>query len=139
MSQENVELVRRLLAVYNERSFAENADLIDPDIVWDLSAVQLPDSVRYTGRDEFRKFVETWEEGFASEHVEAEEILDAGGDSVLVMILHRGRGKASGIDVSQRYAMVWTLRDGRAVRMDMYATRDEALEAIGSRTNVDGL
>jgi ketosteroid isomerase-like protein len=61
--------------------------------------------------------------------VEAEEILDAG-DRVIVMIHHRGRGKASGIDVSQRCAMVWTLRDGRAIRMDMYATRKE-LEALG--------
>jgi ketosteroid isomerase-like protein len=137
MSHENVELVRRLLDVYNERSFAENADLIDPDIVWDLSALQLPDSVRYTGRTELRNFIETWEEGFASERVEAEEILDAG-DRVLVMILHRGRGMTSGIEVSQRYAMVWTFRDGRAVRMDMYATREEALEAIGSRAKIDG-
>jgi ketosteroid isomerase-like protein len=132
VSQENIELVKRLLTVYNERSFAENADLIDPDIVWDLSALELPDSVRYTGRAEFRKFIETWEEGFSSEEVEAEEILDAD-DRVLVMILHRGLGKTSGAEVSQRYAMVWTFRDGRAVRMDMYATREEALEAIKSR------
>jgi ketosteroid isomerase-like protein len=133
MSQANIELVHRLLAVYNERSFADNADLIDPDIVWDLSALELPDSVRYTGRAEFRKFVETWEEGFSSERVEAEEIIDAG-DRVLVMIVHHGRGKTSGIDVSQRYAMVWTLREGRAVRADLFTTREEALEAIGSRT-----
>lgn len=137
MSQENLELVRRLIAVYNKRSFAENVDLIDPDIVWDLSGVQLPDSVRYTGRAEFRKFIETWEEGFASEQIEAEEMLDAG-DRVLVMILHRGRGKTSGIEVSQRYAMIWTFHDARAVRMDVYATREEALEAIAARTKLEG-
>jgi hypothetical protein len=27
--------------------------------------------------------------------------------------------------------MVWILRDGRAARMDMYPTRDEALKAVG--------
>jgi ketosteroid isomerase-like protein len=129
MSSENVELVRKLFDVYNDRSFAENADLIDSDIVWDVSRVELPDGASYTGRSELRGFVEAWEEGFESEHVDAEEIVDAG-DCVVVMVHHRGRGKISGIEVDQRFAMVWTLRDGRAVRMDIYPTREEALEAV---------
>jgi ketosteroid isomerase-like protein len=130
VSQENVQLVQKLLDVYNERSFGENIELIDPEIVWDLSRVEVPDGSSYTGRSELRGFAEAWEEGFESEHVEAEEILDAG-DRVVAMIHHRGRGKSSGIEVDQRFAMVWTLRGGRAVRMDMYPTRDEALEAVG--------
>jgi uncharacterized protein len=130
MSQENVELVRRMLDVYNERSFADNVELIDPAIVWDLSRVELPDGAVYTGRLELTGFVETWEEGFESEHVEAQEILDAG-DRVVVFVRHRGRGRLSGIEVDQTFAMVWTMRDGRAVRMDMYPTREEALEAVG--------
>jgi ketosteroid isomerase-like protein len=133
MSRQNVELVRKLLDIYNERSFEENAHLIDPDFVWDVSRLQLPDGASYTGRSEFRNFVEAWQEGFAAERVEAREILD-GGDHVVVIIHHRGRGKISGIEVDQRYAMVWTLRDGRAVRMDMYVTREEALEAVGLPT-----
>jgi ketosteroid isomerase-like protein len=130
MSQENVELVRKLFEVYNERSFAENAELVDPEIVWDLSRLELPEGTPYTGRLELSGFVETWEDGFESEHVEAEEILDAG-DRVVVLVRHRGRGRLSGIDVDQTYAMVWTLRDRRAVRMDMYPSHSEALEAVG--------
>jgi ketosteroid isomerase-like protein len=130
MSQQNVELVRKLLEVYNERTFVENTDLIDPDVVWDMSRVQLPDADSYTGRSEFRSFVEAWEEGFASEHMEAKEIVDAG-DRVVVMVHHRGRGKSSGIEVNQTFAMVWTFRAGRVVRMEMYPTRADALEAAG--------
>jgi ketosteroid isomerase-like protein len=130
MSGENVALVQKLLDVYNERSFAENVELIDPDIVWDLSRVQLPDGSSYAGRSGLRSFVETWEEGFEWEHVGAEEIVDAG-DCVVVMVHHRGRGKISRIETEQRYAMVWELRDGRALRMDLYPTRAEALEAVG--------
>ena len=132
VSQENVELVRRLFEVYNERSFVENADLIDPEIVWDVSRVEVPDALSSTGRDELRGFAEGWEETFTAEHVEAEEMLDAG-DQVVVMVRHRGRGKASGIEIEQQFAMVWTLREGRAVRMVMYPTRAEALEAAGLR------
>src|SRR5438067_9778090 len=38
MSQENVHLVGRLNDVFNERSFVENADLLDPDMVRRRSA-----------------------------------------------------------------------------------------------------
>jgi ketosteroid isomerase-like protein len=126
----NVEVVRRLNDVFNERSFGENADLLDPDIVWDMSRVQVPDGAALTGRLGILEFLDAWTESFASEHIDAEEIVD-GGDQVLVTVRHSGRGKVSGIEVDQRYAMVWTLRDGRAVRMEMYLTRDEALEAMG--------
>jgi hypothetical protein len=30
-----------------------------------------------------------------------------------------------------RFAQVWTLRDGQAIRMQMYARPEEALEAVG--------
>jgi len=131
MSSENVEIVRRLLEVYNERSFAENGDLVDPDIVWDVSRVQLPDGASYTGRDELLGFAAAWEEGFEEEHVEPQEVIDMG-DHVVVTVHHRGRGKLSGVEIDQRFVMVWTLRDGRAVRMVMYGTREHALEALGA-------
>jgi len=130
MSRENVEIVRRLNEVYNQRSFAENPDLVDPEIVWDMSRMQIPDSAAYTGPVGFREFVDTWTESFVSEQIDAEDIID-GGDQVLVMVHHSGRGKISGIEVDQRFAMVWTLRDRRAVRMEMYPTREEALAAMG--------
>src|SRR5438105_606961 len=82
VSRENVELVRKLFEVYNERSFAENVELLDPEIVWDLSRVELPDGDSYTGLSELRSFVEAWEEGFESDHVSAQEIVD-GGDRVV--------------------------------------------------------
>jgi ketosteroid isomerase-like protein len=130
MSQENVKLVRRLLEVYNERSFGENTELIDPEMIWDFSRAELPDGSSYTGHSEFLSFIEAWEEGFDSEHMEAREILDAG-DRVVVTVNHRGRGMTSGIEIDQTVAMVWTLRDGRAVRMALFPTREEALEAAG--------
>jgi len=130
VSQENVELVRRLNDVFNERTFVENADLLDPDMVWDMSRVGLPDTASVSGRFGLLEFLDTWTESFASERIDAEDIVD-GGDQVLVMVHHSGRGRTSGIDIDQRFAMVWTLRDGRATRMDMYLTRDEAVNAMG--------
>jgi len=130
MSQENVEVVRKLFEVYNERSFVENQDLIDPAMVWDMSRAGLPDATAYTGPSGFLQFVEAWEEGITQERMEAEEIVDSG-EWVVVMVSHHGQGKASGIEVGQHFAMVWTVRGGRATRMELYPTREEALEAVG--------
>jgi ketosteroid isomerase-like protein len=41
-----------------------------------------------------------------------------------------GQGKGSGIRVEARYAHLWTMRQGRGVRIDTYTDRNEALEAL---------
>jgi ketosteroid isomerase-like protein len=53
------------------------------------------------------------------------------GERVVVILNQRGRSKATGIPVDMRFAQVWTLRDGQAIRMQMYASPEEALEAVG--------
>jgi ketosteroid isomerase-like protein len=52
---------------------------------------------------------------------------------VIAVIRQRGKAKRGGPDVEMRFAMVWAFRDGLAVRMEMYASRNEALEAAGLR------
>ena len=52
---------------------------------------------------------------------------------VVVILNQRGRSKATGIPVDMRFAQVWTLRDGQGVRMQLYASVEEALEAVGLR------
>ena len=42
-----------------------------------------------------------------------------------------GRGKASSVEVTRTWGYVWTLRGRRALRMEGYADRDEALKAVG--------
>jgi ketosteroid isomerase-like protein len=130
MASQNVELVHRLNEIYNTRDFEPTSELMDPEFVWDMSRMEILESASYGGLPGVRTFFETWNDGFASEHVEVEEIREAG-DRVFVAIHHTGRGRSSGIEVDQRYAMVWTLRAGRALRMDMYPTREEALAAAG--------
>jgi ketosteroid isomerase-like protein len=44
-----------------------------------------------------------------------------------------GRAKGSGIETELRYAVVYTLRDGKIVRAREYIDRKQALEAVGLR------
>lgn len=74
-----------------------------------------------------RAWLQQWERPF---RVEADELLEAG-DLVVVLIRWRGRGKGSGIEVEAEGAHVWELRDGKAVRWDIYRDRDEALAVAG--------
>jgi ketosteroid isomerase-like protein len=74
----------------------------------------------------FRDWLAVWDE-FGSE---VEEWIDAG-DSVIAVMHSWGRGKQSGARVEERNAHVWTLRNGKLWRLRVYATRAEALKAVG--------
>ena len=59
------------------------------------------------------------------------EEFDHVGDRVVVAVRMRARGRASGIPVDARLYDVYTLREGKIVRMDQFTRRSEALEAAG--------
>jgi len=70
---------------------------------------------------------EVWEEF----RIEPDEFVD-GGDRVVVIGRRVGKGKGSGIEVQQPVTHVFTLHDGRVVRVELgYTGRDDALEAAG--------
>ena len=59
------------------------------------------------------------------------ELIEAG-DRVFLTAHHRGRGRGgSGVEVDARLYSVYTLRNGKVLRIDEYADRAEALEATG--------
>jgi ketosteroid isomerase-like protein len=54
-------------------------------------------------------------------------------DDVVVLFRERGHGGVSGAAVERQLGEVWTLRDGKVVRVRLYGRWDEALEAAGLR------
>jgi ketosteroid isomerase-like protein len=62
--------------------------------------------------------------------MEPEELIDAG-DQVVAFVRVHGRGKGSGAAVDARIAQVWTIRSERAIRLEYYGDRTEALKAAG--------
>jgi ketosteroid isomerase-like protein len=40
-------------------------------------------------------------------------------------------GRGSGVEVEHRQPAVWTIREGKIIRVVFYAMREEALEAAG--------
>jgi ketosteroid isomerase-like protein len=114
MSEENVELVRRAYAEFEGGRFS--ADFLDPEI----------------GHEGVERYLDKVYEAFDDYRMVPEEFIDAGDDQVLVFSREGGRGKGSGAKVETHpTAHLWTVRDGKAIRMQSYWERSDALEVVG--------
>jgi ketosteroid isomerase-like protein len=77
-----------------------------------------------------RENLRRWETDWEDLRTVPEEYVDAG-DRVVVTVHLAGRGRGSGIEVDTHLYEVWTIRNGKAVRMDEFTERAEALKAVG--------
>ena len=135
MSQENVETVRRLFDAVAQRDKATILSIYDPNFEWDGSRSRwgevLPGEARFRGHDGMRRFFRQYYETWENLEDEIQELIDAG-DDVVSVVNTRGRGRMSGLDVEWAgNAGVWTIRDGKVVRVVWFPNRTEALEAVG--------
>ena len=134
MAQENVETVRRIYDAW----VAEDYDAVfqaydeeirlnpDPDATW----VGIGDD--YRGHSGVRRYMRAVYEAFEEYRPEVEELRDVGEGRVLTLAIEHGRGRGSGAQVeAQRTAHLWTLRDGRAIQVDLFLDRSRAFEAVG--------
>jgi len=135
MSQENVEVVRRMYAAWlgnQPEAFKAQLDPQielhpDPDAYW-VGVNQV-----YRGPEGFDEYMRAVYEAFADYRPEVEEFIDVD-DKVITLAFESGRGRASGAEVRMyRTAHVWTLRNGTPVRLDLYLDRQQAFEAVGLR------
>jgi ketosteroid isomerase-like protein len=104
---------------------------IAPEFVWDMSTFRnWPERQTYKGIEGAREFMAAWQGAWDDWKLEVEELHPAG-DKVVAIVRQRGRAKATGMAVDMHFGQVWTFRDGKQVRMEMYSTPEEALRAAG--------
>jgi ketosteroid isomerase-like protein len=133
MSEENVEVVRQIYAAAERRDNAGVYSLWQPGIEWDASRTErggMTGHVAY-GRDEVQAWLRQWYSAWENVEDELEELIDSDGDRVVSVMTQRGRGRGSGIEVADRIAAVWVIRDGRVAKVTWFPTREQALEAAG--------
>ncbi len=131
MSQEDVEVVRRGYE-YFIATGEFLAETIHVDFVWDMSTFRgWPDRQTYAGIEGATEFNADWDEAWDDWRLEVEEYIDAGDARVVTIVRQRGRSKTSGVIVDMRFGQVFTIRDAKQHRMQMYASPSEALEAAG--------
>ena len=142
MSQEN-EVVRALLwdgvdaipVIRDDTAWISYKAQVEPFVeagcafVWIFGAGQ---RIEVVGLDESRQVWLDWFEPWESVHNEFERLIPVG-DQVISVGRQHGRLAGTQNEVEMLGASVFLMRDGRVARVEHYANRAEAFEAVGLR------
>jgi ketosteroid isomerase-like protein len=133
MAQDDVEVVRDQFAATNERDFARAMGHYAEDVVLVVESGAFLESGTFKGSQAvgewFANWFATFEPGY---HFEIQEVRVVG-DVVFLDATHRGRGRTSGVEVRGRTGYLYTVSGGKIVRLELYRTPQEALEAASAR------
>lgn len=136
MSQENVEIVRESIGLFNavmrgEVSGEAAAEYLDPEVEvsWheERSVPDLPQELRgpaeLVGYGEMRRAVDLI--------LEPVEFIEAPDGRVVTHIIQWFGGGEGGARLSSHFFYVWAIEDGQVHRVRIYLRRADALEAVG--------
>lgn len=131
MSRENAEVIRGVYARWGEGDFSDPVAAFDPDVTLVMRR-GFPDTGTHVGLEAVARYTRSFLEPWTRTAIEAEEITEAG-DQVIAAVYQHGVGGGSGVPAEFRYFHVWTLRDGRVIRLETARTADEANELVSSQ------
>jgi ketosteroid isomerase-like protein len=117
---EGSEFAARVYAAINARDRAAIRALTAPEIVFGTTVEA------HRGPEAVLDWLDEGDDAFDDFIVELLEVEELGGH-VLVSMRQRGRGKVSGAEVDGHITHVWTLRDGRAIRLRSFAQHEDAV------------
>jgi uncharacterized protein len=124
MREENVEVIRRLFAAVERDDYESVLPFFDPEVEW------LPTEGTYRGHEgvvaSFIEWMEPWDE-----HTVKLEEATGSGDRVLAVVRLTGRGGQSGMEIDQLFFQVYTVHEGKILRMIEFVDRAPAVEAAG--------
>jgi ketosteroid isomerase-like protein len=130
MSEENVEVVKSLLAAFAERDEAAAGTVLDPEVEIRPAIVGGPEGVVYHGHQGIRRFWNDVDAAWQEFRIEPEEFRDLG-ERVLVLGRAFARGEGSGIALDVPAAWLVALRERRIVEFRSFSNQEEALKAAG--------
>ena len=122
--------MRQTMDAANRRDLQTMDELVSEDLEFHSTFAASEGRV-FRGHQGIREYFVSLEESFDDLRLDAEEVIDAGGDRVVLLVWVSGRGKGSAIPVRHRYGQVWTLSDGTVRQIDSYLDPAEAIEAAG--------
>jgi len=131
MSQENVEVVRRVYDALDHSDWDAAFEAAEPDLEL-IPPDQSPVSARVRGVDEVRAWIADQQETVGNLAIDVEELIEAD-ECIVALIRLRVRPRGTDADFELRIAHLWTLRDGKLTRCEVFPERENALEAAGLR------
>jgi len=131
MSQENLEIVRRVYDALNHSDWDAAFEAAKPDVEL-VPPDRSPASAPVRGVEEVRAWAADQQETVGDLSIEVEELIEAD-QSIVALIRLRIRPHGADADFELRIAHLWTLRGGQLVRCEVFPEREKALEAAGLR------
>jgi uncharacterized protein len=130
-----VATVRALYEAINERDYEAGFSLLAEDFEW-LEPTHGLLGGPHRGVEAVRRAIEMQLEVFDEFAIEADEFHEHG-DHVAVPVRQRARGGVSGVEVEIRIGHLWTVRDGKAVRLQVFPAREDARRAAEGAATAD--
>ena len=128
MSSENLEIVQRGFEAFNERGVEGIVPMIHPEFEATTPPNLASEPDTYRGPDGIRRWFDSFDEVMDQIRWDAHGFQQVG-EQVVVEFTLRARGKTTGLDFGQEAVMVWSLRDGKATRVELFETLDAAMAA----------
>lgn len=129
MSQ-NVDIVRATIDAFNREGVEAALVYFDPEVEW-VGPPEWLEKHLYKGHDGIREIAGVWGENFDEYNLDMEKVIDAGDNHVVALVLQRGLIKGGGGPIEGRIGYDWEVRDGKGVRVQVYFSWEEALQAAG--------
>jgi ketosteroid isomerase-like protein len=129
MSQPDVEMLRAGYEAFNRGDVDFIFRQAGPDFEL-VTADRVTNPGTYRGAENARRFFEDLFEPFEEVVIEPQEFFDRG-DRILALVKVRSRPRGSSAVVENRIAHLWTVRDGKAIRFEIFPERARGLEAVG--------
>jgi ketosteroid isomerase-like protein len=143
MSQENVEIVRRLFdfiellggriepdELASQLSDAALGEIFDPDLELVPTPQGMLAGASYQGYEGIRRFAADFFAAWEEFRIEPQEFREVG-DRVVALL--RVRGRMHELELDEAWSGLYKLRNGRVLRMQTFTSRGGALEAAGLR------
>ena len=128
MSQLYVDRLRDAYEAFDTGGVEAILDRVAPDLQV-RGRASSPDRETLVGGEGIVELVRLNLEAFDSLELEPLEFIDRG-EMIVIVLLQRVRGRASGVPLECETVHVWDFRDGHAAQMRIFADRARALEVL---------
>jgi ketosteroid isomerase-like protein len=129
MAPGNADLIRPIYDEWGRGNWQPAFDVYHPEMEWGWSDEFPGLAGVYRDNEQPNRRLRAWLSPWEHWRAVADEFLEIG-DHVVVLATYLGRGKGSGVEIRQEGAHVFELRDGRVVRLEVFASRERALRSV---------
>jgi ketosteroid isomerase-like protein len=125
---DNIDIVKDGFEAFNDYGVDGILPFVHPDFEATTPPELASEPDTYRGHDGVRRWFDSFYEVMDGIRWDAHRFHEVG-DRVVVEFTLRARGKTTGLDFGQDAVMVWELRDGKAIGLQLFPTLDEAMAA----------